>query len=83
MDKNIAVISSMNSHAETFSSSYMVNTLSKLANKKIELGDSPVYATVETDSKYVNLTIIQRETDAQNGIIANRHFIRVPNEFVR
>ncbi|MCC7570399.1 hypothetical protein KO465_03575 [Candidatus Micrarchaeota archaeon] len=82
LDKNIAVISAQDREIETMRSSYLIEKLSKLANKKIETTDIPICATIETDNNYVNLTIIEKEIN-DKGIVANRHFVRFPNDFIR
>ncbi|MCD6226993.1 hypothetical protein J7J90_00690 [Candidatus Micrarchaeota archaeon] len=80
MDKDVAIISG--DKTETIASSFVVNKLSKIANQKIKVGEIPVYATVQSDNKFINLTIIEREI-TDRGIIANRNFIKVTKDFIK
>lgn len=78
MDKDVAVVSGKT--VNTFASSMIVNRLSKMIDYPLKVNDVPLYITIDSNDKYINLTIIERNL-TKNGLIANRHFIRIPNNF--
>jgi len=80
MDNDIAIISGRT--VETMPSAYVITKLSKLSNKKITVTDVPLYATVHKDKHYITLTLVERRA-ANDGITANRKFIRIPRNTVK
>ena len=76
MDQNIAIIKN-GTTSQQMKSMYVTKKLSKLANKEISIGDTPIYATSKLENGYLNLTIIERKL-TDKGLIANRHFIKIP-----